>query len=43
MFDARRFGLMKQGAYFIVVSRGKLYDAGALGRRLNASGSPARG
>lgn len=30
MFDARRFGLMKQGAYFIVVSRGKLYDAGAL-------------
>lgn len=30
MFNARRFAAMKPGAFFIVVSRGKTYDADAL-------------
>ncbi len=30
MIGAKQFALMKQGGYFIAVSRGKLYDAGAL-------------
>lgn len=34
MFGARQFGLMKKNSYFIVVSRGKLYDAGALANAL---------
>lgn len=34
MLGAKQFGLMKQGAYFIAVSRGKLYDAAALVKAL---------
>jgi phosphoglycerate dehydrogenase-like enzyme len=30
MIGAKQFGLMKKNAYFIAVSRGKLYDAAAL-------------
>ncbi len=30
MIGAKQFGLMKNGGYFIAVSRGKLYDAAAL-------------
>ncbi len=30
MIGARQFDLMKPGSYFIVVSRGRLYDSGAL-------------
>ncbi|MFB3828752.1 MAG: D-2-hydroxyacid dehydrogenase [Bryobacteraceae bacterium] len=43
MIGARQFALMKPGAYFIAVSRGRLYDAGALaeaiaGKRLAGAG-----
>jgi phosphoglycerate dehydrogenase-like enzyme len=34
MFGASQFGLMKKNSYFIVVSRGKLYDAAALANAL---------
>jgi phosphoglycerate dehydrogenase-like enzyme len=34
MIGARQFGLMKKGGYFIVVSRGKLYDGMALAQAL---------
>ncbi len=30
MIASKQFGLMKQGAYFVAVSRGRLYDKGAL-------------
>ena len=30
MIGSKQFGLMKRGAYFIAVSRGRLYDKGAL-------------
>jgi phosphoglycerate dehydrogenase-like enzyme len=35
MFDLRRFQLMKQGVYFIAVSRGRLYSAEALVQALS--------
>jgi phosphoglycerate dehydrogenase-like enzyme len=35
MIGPEQFGLMKQGAYFIVVSRGKTYDANALVKALD--------
>ena len=35
MMGAREFGLMKKGSYFIAVSRGKLYDTGALVKALD--------
>jgi phosphoglycerate dehydrogenase-like enzyme len=43
MMGARQFELMKQGSYFIAMSRGKIYDHGALvkaldGRRLAGAG-----
>lgn len=43
MIGARQFELMKKGAYFIAVSRGKVYNTGALvkaldGRRLAGAG-----
>ncbi|MGC9971934.1 MAG: D-2-hydroxyacid dehydrogenase [Bryobacteraceae bacterium] len=36
MFGAKQFGRMKQGSYFIAVSRGKLYDAVALANALQS-------
>ena len=36
MIGSRQFDLMKRGAYFIVVSRGKLYDKRALVRALDS-------
>ncbi len=36
MFGSRQFGLMKNGAYFIVVSRGALYDGAALAQSLES-------
>ncbi len=36
MMGPRQFDLMKQGAYFVAVSRGKLYDAGALVKALDS-------
>lgn len=36
MMGPRQFELMKNGSYFIVVSRGKLYDTGALVKALDA-------
>ncbi|MCC6340846.1 MAG: D-2-hydroxyacid dehydrogenase [Bryobacterales bacterium] len=35
MIGSRQFELMKRGSYFIAVSRGKLYDAGALVKALD--------
>ena len=35
MMGGRQFELLKKGAYFIAVSRGKLYDTGALVRALD--------
>lgn len=37
MFGKRQFELMKKGAYFITVSRGRLYDTDALVETLKAS------
>ncbi|MCX6638502.1 MAG: D-2-hydroxyacid dehydrogenase, partial [Acidobacteria bacterium] len=36
MMGARQFDLLKKGVYFIAVSRGKLYDTGALVRALDS-------
>ncbi len=36
MIAAKQFDLMKQGAYFIAVSRGRLYDKGALVKALDS-------
>ena len=36
MMGARQFELLKNGAYFIAVSRGKLYDTGALVKALDS-------
>lgn len=36
MVGARQFELMKKGAYFIAVSRGRLYDTGALVKALDS-------
>jgi phosphoglycerate dehydrogenase-like enzyme len=36
MMGARQFDLLKKGIYFIAVSRGKLYDTGALVRALDS-------
>ena len=36
MFNAERFSRMKQGAYFIAVSRGRLYDIDALARAMES-------
>jgi phosphoglycerate dehydrogenase-like enzyme len=36
MFGARQFQLLKEGSYFIVVSRGKLYDGMALASALES-------
>lgn len=36
MVGPRQFELMKQGAYFVAVSRGKLYDTGALVKALDS-------
>jgi len=36
MMGPRQFELLKTGAYFIVVSRGKLYDTGALVKALDS-------
>lgn len=36
MMGARQFELLKPGAYFIAVSRGKLYDTGALVKALDS-------
>ncbi len=35
MMGPRQFDLMKKGAYFVAVSRGKLYDSGALVKALD--------
>ncbi len=37
MIAARQFELMKKGAYFIAVSRGRLYDTGALVKALDSN------
>jgi phosphoglycerate dehydrogenase-like enzyme len=36
MMGARQFELLKRGAYFVAVSRGKLYDTGALVKALDS-------
>ncbi|MBI1895893.1 MAG: D-2-hydroxyacid dehydrogenase [Acidobacteria bacterium] len=36
MFDERRFGLMKKGAYFVIVSRGPIYNTDALMKALDS-------
>ncbi|MEJ7609537.1 MAG: NAD(P)-dependent oxidoreductase [Bryobacteraceae bacterium] len=36
MLGARQFELMKQGSYFIAMSRGKIYDHGALAKALDS-------
>ena len=36
LLDGRRFALMKQGAYFIAVSRGRTYSAAALAEALDS-------
>lgn len=36
LLNSRRFGLMKQGAYFIAVSRGRTYSAAALTEALDS-------
>jgi phosphoglycerate dehydrogenase-like enzyme len=36
MVGPRQFDLMKQGAYFVAVSRGKLYDTPALVKALDS-------
>jgi D-2-hydroxyacid dehydrogenase (NADP+) len=35
MVSSRQFGLLKKGAYFVAVSRGELYDTGALVKALD--------
>jgi phosphoglycerate dehydrogenase-like enzyme len=37
MFGARQFSLMKKGAYFIAVSRGRLYDLEPMVRALESN------
>ena len=36
MISSKQFGLLKRGAYFIAVSRGRLYDKGALIKALDS-------
>jgi phosphoglycerate dehydrogenase-like enzyme len=36
MIGDKQFGLMKKGAYFIAVSRGRIYDKGALVKALDS-------
>jgi phosphoglycerate dehydrogenase-like enzyme len=36
MMGARQFELMKQGSYFIAISRGKIYDHAALVKALDS-------
>jgi len=43
MLGAKEFGLMKKGAYFIAVSRGRLYDLDALVQSLRSGGLAGAG